>query len=214
MSGTVVPWSADPNALAVLQPRRQRSRLTVIAMIGLGLALLLVGVLLLLVGDPLPLLVSTVAAAVSFPLLIWFFFWLDRWEPEPTRYRWAALVWGGSAAVLIGAGAQFVLAAFTRSEFWLAVVIAPSTEEFAKGLFLVLVVWLRELTRAESWTASSTPGWPGSASPSPRTSCTTPAPSPMVARRTSPRLVIVRGSSARSRTRCSPPPSASASAWR
>ena len=143
MTGTVVPWSADPNAMAVLHPRRHRSRLTIIAMIGLGLALLLVGVLLLLVGEPVPLLVSAMAAAVSFPLLIWFFFWLDRWEPEPTRYRWAALIWGGSAAVLIGAGAQFVLAAFTRSEFWLAVVIAPLTEEFAKGLFLVLIVWLR-----------------------------------------------------------------------
>ncbi|HEY5788668.1 MAG TPA: PrsW family intramembrane metalloprotease, partial [Microlunatus sp.] len=143
MSGTVAPWAADANAMAVLQPRRRRSKLTVIAMVGLGLALLLVGVLLLVVGDPVPLLVSALAAAVSFPLLIWFFFWLDRWEPEPVRYRWAALVWGGSAAVLIAAGAQFVLAAFTRSEFWLAVAIAPLTEEFAKGLFLVLVVWLR-----------------------------------------------------------------------
>jgi len=143
LSGTVVPWSDDPNALAVLQPRRRRSALTILAMVGLGVASLLVGVLLLVVGEPVPLLVSALAAAVSFPLLIWFFFWLDRWEPEPTRYRWAALVWGASAAVLIGAGAQFVLAAFTRSEFWLAVVIAPLTEEFAKGLFLVLVVWLR-----------------------------------------------------------------------
>ncbi len=143
MSGTVVPWAADAEVAAVLHPRRQRSRLTVVAMVGLGLALVLVGVLLLLVGDPLPLLVSALVAAVSFPLLIWFFFWLDRWEPEPGRYRWAALVWGGSAAVLIAAGAQFVIAAFHRSDFWLAVVVAPMTEELAKGLFLVLVVWLR-----------------------------------------------------------------------
>jgi RsiW-degrading membrane proteinase PrsW (M82 family) len=143
LSGTVVPWAADANVAAVLHPHRRRSRLTVVTMVGLGLALLLVGVLLLLVGDPPALLVSTLVAAVSFPLLIWFFFWLDRWEPEPSRYRWAALVWGASAAVLIGAGSQFVIAAFTRSEFWLAVVIAPLTEEFAKGLFLVLIVWLR-----------------------------------------------------------------------
>ena len=143
MTGTVVPWAADPNVAAVLQPRRQRSKLTVVTMVGLGVALLLVVVLLLIVGDPLPLLVSALAAAVSFPLLIWFFFWLDRWEPEPARYRWAALVWGGSAAVLIGAGFQFVLAAFTQSAFWLAVVVAPLSEELAKGLFLVLVVWLR-----------------------------------------------------------------------
>ncbi|WP_344811659.1 PrsW family intramembrane metalloprotease [Microlunatus aurantiacus] len=143
MSGTVVPWAADPNVAAVLQPRRRRSRLTVVAMVGLGLALLLVAVLLLLAGDPVPLLISTLIAAASFPLLIWFFFWLDRWEPEPSRYRWAALIWGGSAAVLIAAAAQFVIAAFTRSDFWLAVVIAPLTEELAKGLFLVLIVWLR-----------------------------------------------------------------------
>lgn len=143
MSGTVVPWAADAEVVAVLHPRRQRSRLTVVAMVGLGAALLLVGVLLLLVGDPLPLLVSALVAAVSFPLLVWFFFWLDRWEPEPSRYRWAALVWGGSAAVLIAAGGQFVVAAFSRSEFLLAVVVAPMTEELAKGLFLVLVVWLR-----------------------------------------------------------------------
>lgn len=142
-AGAVVPWAGDANALAVLQPRRQRSRLTVLAMAALGLALLLVVVLLLLVGEPLPLLVSAFAAAISFPLLIWFFFWLDRWEPEPARYRWAALVWGGSAAVLIGAGAQFILLAFTRSDFWLAVVMAPLSEELAKGLFLVLLLWLR-----------------------------------------------------------------------
>ena len=54
MSGTVVPWSGDPNAMAVLQPRRQRSRLTIIAIVGLGLAMLLVGVLLLLIGEPVP----------------------------------------------------------------------------------------------------------------------------------------------------------------
>ncbi|HEU5486981.1 MAG TPA: PrsW family intramembrane metalloprotease, partial [Microlunatus sp.] len=143
MSGTVVPWASDRNALAVLEPRRRRSKLTVVAMIVLGVALLLVGVLLLLTGDPVPLLVSTVASAITFPLLIWFFFWLDGWEPEPARYRWAALVWGGSAAVLIGAGTQFVVSAFTQSDFWLAVVIAPLTEEFAKGLFLVLIIWLR-----------------------------------------------------------------------
>ena len=143
MSGLVVPWAHDPNALAVLQPRRRRSTLTVLTVAGLGLALVLVVILLLLVGGPRPVLISAGAAAVSFPLLIWFFFWLDRWEPEPPRYRWAALVWGGSAAVLIGAGAQFLLSAFSQSEVLGAVVFAPVTEEFAKGLFLVLVFWLR-----------------------------------------------------------------------
>lgn len=143
MSGPVVPWAYDANALAVLQPRGPRSKLTRLSVAFLGLALVLVVVLLLMVGGPRPVLISALAAAVSFPLLIWFFFWLDRWEPEPARYRWAALAWGGSAAVLIGAGAQVLLSAFSRSEFLGAVVFAPVTEEFAKGLFLVLVFWLR-----------------------------------------------------------------------
>ena len=143
MSGPVVPWAYDANAMAVLQSRGPRSKLTVLSIAILGLALVLVVILLLMVGGPRPVLISALAAAASFPLLIWFFFWLDRWEPEPARYRWAALAWGGSAAVLIGAGAQFLLSAFSRSEFLGAVVFAPVTEEFAKGLFLVLVFWLR-----------------------------------------------------------------------
>ena len=143
MSGSVVPWAHDANALAVLQPRGPRSRLTVLTAAGLGLALVLVVILVLIVGGPLPVLVSALVAAVSFPLLIWFFFWLDRWEPEPARYRWAALVWGGSVAVLIGAGAQLLLSALSRSDFLGAVVFAPLTEEFAKGLFLALLLWLR-----------------------------------------------------------------------
>lgn len=144
MSGTVAPaWTGDPYVLAVLRPRRRRSALTTLTMVGLAVALVLVGLALLLVGEPASLLISALAAAVSFPLLIWFFFWLDRWEPEPPRYRWAALIWGGSAAVLIAAGAQIVLHGFVPSEAALAVVVAPLTEELAKGLFVLLVVWLR-----------------------------------------------------------------------
>ncbi len=214
MSGTVVPWSGDPNAMAVLQPRRQRSRLTIIAMIGLGLALLLVGVLLLVVGEPVPLLVSTVAAAMSFPLLIWFYFWLDRWEPEPTRYRWSALVWGGSVAVLIAAAAQFVLAAFIRSEFWLAVVVAPLTEEFAKGLFLVLVVWLRRAQLHGVVDGIVYAGLAGIGFAFTEdilyysSALTDGGPTELAS------LVIVRGIFSPSPTRCSRPPSASASGWR
>lgn len=93
MSGPVVPWAYDADAVAVLHSQRPRSRLTVLSVAILGLALVLVVLLLLMVGGPRPVLISALAAAVSFPLLIWFFFWLDRWEPEPARYRWAALAW-------------------------------------------------------------------------------------------------------------------------
>lgn len=214
MSELAGPWAADPQAMAVLQPRQQRSRLTVITMVVLGAALLLVLVLMVFAGGPLPALVSVLASAVCFPLLVWFFFWLDRWEPEPARYRWAALVWGGSGAVLIAGGAQFVLSAFVSSEFWLAVVIAPFTEELAKGLFLVLVVWLRRsqlhgvvdgivyaglagigfaFTEDVLYYSSAlVDGGPGELAAT----------------------VIVRGSSAPSPTRCSPAPPASASASR
>ncbi|HLL63030.1 MAG TPA: hypothetical protein VK401_08270, partial [Propionibacteriaceae bacterium] len=71
--------------------RRRRSPLTWVTMIVLGLGALLLGILILLSGGPVATLVTTLLAAISFPLLILILFWLDRYEPEPARYRLAAL---------------------------------------------------------------------------------------------------------------------------
>ena len=71
-------------------------------------------------------------------------FWLDRYEPEPARYRLAALGWGAVAAVgLSFVGEQLVFGLSGTNEFVNVAVAAPVVEELGKGLFLVAVVIFR-----------------------------------------------------------------------
>ena len=124
--------------------RRRTSALTIVTMVVLGLGGLLIALMVFLTGGPVAALVTTILAAISFPLLILLCFWLDRYEPEPTRYRIAALGWGGVAAVAIGGGLTALAVAVTGSSEAVAIAVwAPVCEEFAKGLFLVLVLILR-----------------------------------------------------------------------
>jgi RsiW-degrading membrane proteinase PrsW (M82 family) len=124
--------------------RRRRSPLTWVTMIVLGLGALLIGILVVLSGGPIPTLVITVLAAISFPLLILILFWLDRYEPEPARYRLAALGWGGVVAVAFSLIAEgFLFAVPGTSSFVDTAVTAPLVEETGKGLFLVIVVLFR-----------------------------------------------------------------------
>ncbi|HZA71992.1 MAG TPA: PrsW family glutamic-type intramembrane protease, partial [Propionibacteriaceae bacterium] len=148
MTGPMVP--AGPYGLPAVPPvppellRRRRSPLTWVTMIVLGLGALVIGVLIVLSGGPIPTLITTVLAAISFPLLILVLFWLDRYEPEPARYRLAAIGWGAVAAVafsLIAEGLLFALPG--TSSFVDTAVIAPLVEEAGKGLFLVVVVIFR-----------------------------------------------------------------------
>ena len=113
-------------------------------MVVLGLGALAIAVLIVLTGGPIPTLITTLLAAISFPLLILILFWLDRYEPEPARYRLAALGWGGVVAVafsLVAEGLLFSLPGTTT--FVDTAIIAPLVEEAGKGLFLVVVVIFR-----------------------------------------------------------------------
>jgi RsiW-degrading membrane proteinase PrsW (M82 family) len=124
--------------------RRQRSALTWVTTIVLGLGALLIAVLLLLTGGPTAAVLTTAIAACSFPLLILVCFWLDRYEPEPGRYRLAALGWGGIAAVVLSFVAEQLLFAVPGTDTFVDTAItAPIVEEFAKGLFLVAIVIFR-----------------------------------------------------------------------
>ena len=104
-------------------------------MIVLGLGGLAIAILIFLIGGPTGALITTLLAALSFPVLILICFWLDRYEPEPARYRLAALGWGAVAAVALSFVAEallFGLPGPMNSSMWLA---APLVEEFGKGLF-------------------------------------------------------------------------------
>ncbi|MGI8458622.1 MAG: PrsW family glutamic-type intramembrane protease [Propionibacteriaceae bacterium] len=132
-----------PPPTMALPPRRPVSVLMVLMSVALGLGSLAVAVVLVLSGGPLPAAISTLAAAISVPLLILVTVWLDRYEPEPPRYLIAALGWGGIGATSLALGIEYAASAAVSDAVSTAVV-APLAEEFTKGLFLVVImIWRR-----------------------------------------------------------------------
>ena len=148
MDPAMTPAGPSPAAMPPVAPaallRRPRSALTWVTTIVLGLGGLLIAILIFLLGGPAGALIATLLAAVSFPVMILVCFWLDRYEPEPARYRLAALGWGAVAAVAFSfVGEQLVFALSGTNEFVNVAVGAPVVEELGKGLFLVAVVIFR-----------------------------------------------------------------------
>jgi RsiW-degrading membrane proteinase PrsW (M82 family) len=153
---------------------RPRSALTWVTMIVLGVGGLAIAILIFLLGGPAGALIATLLAALSFPLMILICFWLDRYEPEPARYRLTALGWGAVAAVALSfVGEQLLFGLPGANQFVKTAIAAPLIEESAKGLFLVAIVVFRRAEVHGCSMASSTAPWSGSDSPSLRTSSTT-----------------------------------------
>ncbi len=101
--------------------------------------------LVLLAGSaPGGLVVGVLLAAVPVGPLVAAFLWLDRYEPEPVRLLASAFGWG---ALVATAGALVLQALDTwvlgTPETWSAAIVAPVTEEAAKGLFILLLLWWR-----------------------------------------------------------------------
>ncbi len=135
-----LPATSVPAALL----RRRRSTLGWVTLIVLGLGALALAVVIFALGGPVGALITSLLAAVSFPLLILICFWLDRYEPEPGRYRLAALGWGGVVAVGLSLVLEGVLSPLPgTTDFVDVAVIAPVVEELGKGLFLVAIVVFR-----------------------------------------------------------------------
>lgn len=135
-----------PGGRPDLEPllRNGRSPLAIVTTVLLGLGALVVAVILFLVGGPTGFVISTLLAAVSFPLLVLLCFWLDRYEPEPGRYRLAALGWGAVVAVILSlVTEQIALTVGGAGDFVNTAIEAPLIEETSKGLFLVAIVVLR-----------------------------------------------------------------------
>jgi RsiW-degrading membrane proteinase PrsW (M82 family) len=121
---------------------------TVLFAVLVSLAMLLgagvMGLVLLMTNGPVAFAIGVVLAAIPVGPVIASFLWLDRYEPEPvpllvTAFGWGALV-ATAAALSLQLLDQFVLDTGDGAG---AVVAAPLTEEAAKGLFIVLLVWSR-----------------------------------------------------------------------
>jgi RsiW-degrading membrane proteinase PrsW (M82 family) len=90
-------------------------------------------------GDPAGAGLSIFFAFFPLPLLWFSYWWLDRYEPEPLRYKFAAFVWGGVVAVAVALSLQLVIQeVWNLSDQTMASFVAPATEEPAKCAFLLL----------------------------------------------------------------------------
>lgn len=141
--------SAWPMPYVGQQRRRGRVLLVVVVSIVCLIGALGVVVLAGQTGDTRGAALSLMFATIPVPIVIGCFLWLDRYEPEPLRYLVAAVAWGGVVAVLLVLPAQLLFA--SRADFsdaTMATVVAPLTEETAKGLFLLVILLRRrrELT--------------------------------------------------------------------
>ncbi len=126
-------------------PRRRGSRaFTVVLTIALLIGSAVMALVLFASSAPTALTIGVVLAVLPVGPVIAAFLWLDRYEPEPVRLLALAFAWGAvvatAAALILQSIDQFVLG---TAETWSAAVVAPITEEAAKGLFVVLLVWSR-----------------------------------------------------------------------
>src|SRR5918997_5754674 len=95
------PLAPGPPQFQSSLSRQRRSTGAPIAVLIL-LAALASGVLLLEgIRDPVGLMVAVPLTALSMGLVLACYFWLDRWEPEPSRLLLLAFLWGASVAIVI-----------------------------------------------------------------------------------------------------------------
>ncbi len=128
-----------------MSARRSESvTFTVVVTVAVVLGALMMLAVLALAGAPTVTFVAALLAALPVGPLVACYLWLDRYEPEPKVLLTYGLLWGAfvaTAAALVLGGMGGIFGAVT-DDVSLAVV-APVTEEAAKGLFLLLLLWWR-----------------------------------------------------------------------
>ena len=127
-----------------MQRRRSSTTFTVVVAVVMFLGAALMGLVLLLSGAPGALVVGVVLAAVPLAPLISVYMWLDRYEPEPRLLLGLGLGWGAFVATSVALVLQlFDGVVFASTDVLTATVVAPITEEAAKGLFILLLLFYR-----------------------------------------------------------------------
>jgi RsiW-degrading membrane proteinase PrsW (M82 family) len=93
------------------------------------------------------LVIGLTAAILPVPLLASSFIWLDRYEPEPTRYLVFCFAWGAAIATLVAlgvnTGSAWLLDKVGLPDALVAVLVAPFIEESMKVLGPLLIFWFR-----------------------------------------------------------------------
>jgi RsiW-degrading membrane proteinase PrsW (M82 family) len=124
--------------------RRDSRAFTVVVCILVGLAAIPILLVLALSSAPSITFLAAVLAAVPVVPLVLAYLWLDRYEPEPKRLLALGLLWGGfvaTAAALLVQGIGGLVVGFSDAAS--LAIVAPISEELAKGIFLLLLLWWR-----------------------------------------------------------------------
>ncbi len=127
-----------------MQRRRSSAAFTIVVTVVMLIGAAVMGVVLLLSGAPGALVVGLFLAALPLAPLISCYMWLDRYEPEPRSLLVLGLGWGAFVATSGALVLQlFDTVIFRSDETFVATVVAPITEEAAKGLFILLLLFFR-----------------------------------------------------------------------
>ena len=127
-----------------MQGRRSSAAFTIVVTIVMLVGAAVMGLVLLLSGAPGAIVVGLVLAALPVAPLIACYMWLDRYEPEPRSLLVLGLGWGAFVATSIALVLQlFDSVIFRTEDVFSATVVAPTTEEATKGLFILLLLWFR-----------------------------------------------------------------------
>ncbi|MGZ8738429.1 MAG: PrsW family intramembrane metalloprotease, partial [Nocardioides sp.] len=123
---------------------RENVAFTIVVTVLVCLGALPILLIILASGAPSSMVLATVLAALPVGPLVACYLWLDRYEPEPKRLLAFGLLWGGfvaTAAALLVQGIGGLVVGFSDTAS--LAIVAPVSEEFAKGLFLLLLLWWR-----------------------------------------------------------------------
>ena len=127
-----------------MQRRRSYAAFTIVVSVVMFIGAAVMGLVLLLSGAPGALVIGLVLASIPVAPLIAVYMWLDRYEPEPRSLLLLGLGWGAFVATSIALVLQlFDSFIFATTDSFTATVVAPVTEEAAKGLFILLLLIYR-----------------------------------------------------------------------
>jgi protease PrsW len=127
-----------------MQRRRSYAAFTIVVSVVMFIGAAAMGLVLLLSGAPGALVVGLVLASIPLAPLISVYMWLDRYEPEPRSLLVLGLGWGAFVATSGALVLQlFDSLIFENTDAFAATVVAPITEEAAKGLFILLLLFYR-----------------------------------------------------------------------
>lgn len=150
-----IPRPAAPQAPAWSAPITPGIAGRVIAIVGVVLLALLatvVAILMAVVLGPGSFLGTALLAMVPLGVVLLSVRWIDRWLPQPKVSMWLGFLWGAAAAVTVTLVLTLVEnftvsaasgGAVKLSSAFATTVQAPSVEEFAKGLGLLILLWVQ-----------------------------------------------------------------------